>query len=299
MLQCHGCFSLALCKLSVESVWALDCGYSGGTARRCAAAQVRKLEFLIAQALRDGADTVVTIGGIQSNHARATAVAARCRHALLAIPGCAQAPRAVQREAAGAAGRLVCEAGGSGTACACPAVLDQLLLYMRHSPWLAETGARLGGSAPGEQLQRVRSGRSALCSDKRSDDSGPTGQQEADQSQLSSQATAPVPCAAPPMCSRDGPHARAEPGAAQVCRPGLPPDPADQPRADRRRPRPGRQPARGAHGRRAPAPGARPGPRHPGLPRPRPWRPACLRQKLVAPAARVAAMQAAARPPMA
>ena len=44
----------------------------------CCGVQVRKLEFLIAQALQDGADTVVTLGGIQSNHARATAVAARC-----------------------------------------------------------------------------------------------------------------------------------------------------------------------------------------------------------------------------
>lgn len=44
----------------------------------CCGAQVRKLEFLMAQALQDGADTVVTLGGIQSNHARATAVAARC-----------------------------------------------------------------------------------------------------------------------------------------------------------------------------------------------------------------------------
>lgn len=42
------------------------------------AAQVRKLEFLVADALEQGADTLVTIGGIQSNHARATAVASRC-----------------------------------------------------------------------------------------------------------------------------------------------------------------------------------------------------------------------------
>jgi D-cysteine desulfhydrase family pyridoxal phosphate-dependent enzyme len=39
--------------------------------------KVRKLEFLLADAKRQGADTIVTIGGIQSNHARATAVAAR------------------------------------------------------------------------------------------------------------------------------------------------------------------------------------------------------------------------------
>ena len=39
--------------------------------------KVRKLEFLIADALAQGADTLVTVGAIQSNHARATAVAAR------------------------------------------------------------------------------------------------------------------------------------------------------------------------------------------------------------------------------
>ena len=39
--------------------------------------KVRKLEFLLAEALEVGADTVVTIGGVQSNHCRATACAAR------------------------------------------------------------------------------------------------------------------------------------------------------------------------------------------------------------------------------
>ncbi|CAI5507873.1 unnamed protein product [Closterium sp. Naga37s-1] len=39
--------------------------------------KVRKLEFLLADALAKGADTLITIGGIQSNHCRATAVAAR------------------------------------------------------------------------------------------------------------------------------------------------------------------------------------------------------------------------------
>ncbi|CAI5971881.1 unnamed protein product [Closterium sp. NIES-64] len=39
--------------------------------------KVRKLEFLLADALSKGADTLITIGGIQSNHCRATAVAAR------------------------------------------------------------------------------------------------------------------------------------------------------------------------------------------------------------------------------
>ncbi|KIY95661.1 hypothetical protein MNEG_12301, partial [Monoraphidium neglectum] len=39
--------------------------------------KVRKLEFLMAEAKQQGADCVVTVGGIQSNHTRATAVAAR------------------------------------------------------------------------------------------------------------------------------------------------------------------------------------------------------------------------------
>jgi len=36
--------------------------------------KVRKLEFVLAQALSEGADTVLTCGGIQSNHCRATAI---------------------------------------------------------------------------------------------------------------------------------------------------------------------------------------------------------------------------------
>ncbi|KAF8389642.1 hypothetical protein HHK36_024161 [Tetracentron sinense] len=39
--------------------------------------KVRKLEFLMADAMAQGADCVITIGGIQSNHCRATAVAAK------------------------------------------------------------------------------------------------------------------------------------------------------------------------------------------------------------------------------
>ena len=46
--------------------------------------KIRKLEFVLADALDCGADTVLTCGGAQSNHARATAIAAamlglRCR----------------------------------------------------------------------------------------------------------------------------------------------------------------------------------------------------------------------------
>lgn len=39
--------------------------------------KVRKLEFLVADALANGADTLVTGGGVQSNHVRTTAAAAR------------------------------------------------------------------------------------------------------------------------------------------------------------------------------------------------------------------------------
>ncbi|NWG01477.1 MAG: D-cysteine desulfhydrase family protein [Syntrophaceae bacterium] len=39
--------------------------------------KVRKLEFFLADAQAQGADTLVTCGGIQSNHARATAIAAK------------------------------------------------------------------------------------------------------------------------------------------------------------------------------------------------------------------------------
>ena len=37
--------------------------------------KVRKLEFILAEALEQGADTVITCGGIQSNHCRSTAAA--------------------------------------------------------------------------------------------------------------------------------------------------------------------------------------------------------------------------------
>ncbi|MDG2308047.1 MAG: D-cysteine desulfhydrase family protein [Candidatus Binatia bacterium] len=38
--------------------------------------KVRKLEYLLAEAIADGADTVITVGGVQSNHARQTAAGA-------------------------------------------------------------------------------------------------------------------------------------------------------------------------------------------------------------------------------
>lgn len=38
--------------------------------------KIRKLEYALAEALRQGADLIITCGGIQSNHCRATAYAA-------------------------------------------------------------------------------------------------------------------------------------------------------------------------------------------------------------------------------
>jgi 1-aminocyclopropane-1-carboxylate deaminase/D-cysteine desulfhydrase-like pyridoxal-dependent ACC family enzyme len=58
--------------------------------------KTRKLEFLMADALAKGADTVVTVGAIQSNHARQVAAASarlgfRCILGLLdAVPGRSQ-----------------------------------------------------------------------------------------------------------------------------------------------------------------------------------------------------------------
>ena len=54
------------------------------TGLACGGNKTRKLEFLLGQALNDGADTLVTAGGVQSNHCRQTAAAA-ARHGL----GCA------------------------------------------------------------------------------------------------------------------------------------------------------------------------------------------------------------------
>mgnify|MGYP000346026741 CR=1 FL=1 len=39
--------------------------------------KIRKLEFLLADAIQNGFKNILTIGGIQSNHCRATVVAAR------------------------------------------------------------------------------------------------------------------------------------------------------------------------------------------------------------------------------
>ena len=55
-------------KLLVKRDDAIPFGFGGN--------KVRKLEYALAQAQAFGADTLVTLGGVQSNHARATAAAA-------------------------------------------------------------------------------------------------------------------------------------------------------------------------------------------------------------------------------
>src|ERR1043166_7379472 len=55
-------------RLLVKRDDAIPFGFGGN--------KVRKLEFVLAAALDAGAETLVTLGGIQSNHARATAAAA-------------------------------------------------------------------------------------------------------------------------------------------------------------------------------------------------------------------------------
>lgn len=60
--------------------------------------KIRKLEFVLADALAKGADTVLTCGGAQSNHARATAIAATMlgisSHLILRTPDPSNPPRA-------------------------------------------------------------------------------------------------------------------------------------------------------------------------------------------------------------
>lgn len=66
--------SAALDALVGAEVWVKRDDMTGGAE---AGNKLRKLEFLLAEARQRGADTVITCGAAQSNHARATALAAR------------------------------------------------------------------------------------------------------------------------------------------------------------------------------------------------------------------------------
>ena len=84
--------------------------------------KARKLEFLLADAARQGADVIITCGGIQSNHSRATAAAAReagmdchllLNHAQLdQDPGLAEAAAKVEARIAGR-GRILLRPSGT------------------------------------------------------------------------------------------------------------------------------------------------------------------------------------------
>lgn len=105
--------------------------------------KVRKLEFLLAEALENGCDTIVTTGGLQSNHARQTAAACarlglRCELVL---------PRLVPREDA------LYESGGNR-------MLDELLGARAHVVGDAEEAA--DKTAQLEADAESRGGRAAV-----------------------------------------------------------------------------------------------------------------------------------------
>lgn len=58
----------AVARIFVKRDDAIPFGFGGN--------KVRKLSVVVAQAIADGADTLITVGGVQSNHARATAATA-------------------------------------------------------------------------------------------------------------------------------------------------------------------------------------------------------------------------------
>ncbi|HSR15655.1 MAG TPA: D-cysteine desulfhydrase family protein [Gemmatimonadales bacterium] len=71
-------------RLLVKRDDAIPFGFGGN--------KVRKLQYVIADALAAGADTLVTCGAVQSNHARATTAAAR-RHGLHPVLVCNGTPQ--------------------------------------------------------------------------------------------------------------------------------------------------------------------------------------------------------------
>jgi 1-aminocyclopropane-1-carboxylate deaminase/D-cysteine desulfhydrase-like pyridoxal-dependent ACC family enzyme len=58
----------AVTRIFVKRDDAIPFGFGGN--------KIRKLSVVVAQAIADGADTLITVGGVQSNHARATAATA-------------------------------------------------------------------------------------------------------------------------------------------------------------------------------------------------------------------------------
>ena len=72
-------------RLTAEHLGGATSGPSARTATaasRSAATRTRKLEYLVADALAQGCDTLVSIGGVQSNHTRQVAAVAAPRSGL-------------------------------------------------------------------------------------------------------------------------------------------------------------------------------------------------------------------------
>lgn len=61
----------------LETPFKIFCKHDELTGFLTSGNKIRKLEYLLRDAMQKGADTILTCGGIQSNHCRATAIAAR------------------------------------------------------------------------------------------------------------------------------------------------------------------------------------------------------------------------------
>jgi D-cysteine desulfhydrase len=130
--------------------------------------KLRKLEFLLAEALARGADTVITCGGLQSNHARATALAAASLGLksllFLRVKGGASAPLAARLEGnllldrmAGAEIRLVTEAEYQDRNAIMAAAEEELRAAGRSAYVIPEGGSNgLGALGYVEAMGEVR-----------------------------------------------------------------------------------------------------------------------------------------------
>jgi D-cysteine desulfhydrase len=116
--------------------------------------KARKLEFLVAEAEREGADTLVTCGGVQSNHCRATAFAAAKRGlravVLLRVPDPARPPaleaNSLLDRLAGAELRWISHEGYRRRAEAMAAIADELRAAGRRPYVIPEGGSSALGS---------------------------------------------------------------------------------------------------------------------------------------------------------
>jgi D-cysteine desulfhydrase len=116
--------------------------------------KARKLEFLVAEAEREGADTLVTCGGVQSNHCRATAFAAAKRGlravVLLRIPDPSRPPaleaNSLLDRLAGAELRWISHEGYRRRAEAMEAIAAELRAAGRRPYVIPEGGSSALGS---------------------------------------------------------------------------------------------------------------------------------------------------------